>query len=1004
MRTFEQEFDRLNDAQRRAVETIEGPVMVIAGPGTGKTQVVSMRVANILRRTHMRPGNILCLTFSASGATAMRERLRLLIGPDAYGVRVSTIHGFCNDIISEHPQVFEDWSALEQISDIDRYREVNAIIDQLMPHLCVVNRKHPYTKTRDLLGRFSQLKREGTADEARLQEVVQEYERRMASASREGTKAHERNMLAAKKFGELVKLFAMYQEMLSLTGRYDYDDMILYVLAALREEEWLLASLQERYQYILVDEFQDTNGAQYQFIEQLTTYATVDLAPNLFVVGDDDQAIYRFQGANLQNLLSFRSRFPQAPVIPLTVSYRSTQVILDAAGSLIEKNAERLVGRIEGLEKKLVAGTDETGEPPMLLFCPSNAAEPWMIADLVSDRVQRGITPDDIAVLTQTNGELQTYYDALHARGMPVQMGGKVNLLTHPLVRQLLAILRGIYRPEDTTALATAIACEVYRCHPADLGRLFHLRREREISLMTLLLSLEAIQADEPDSRFHTIDRLIAARDCLLNLHHKIGSQTVVQTIERVLKDCGLIHSISQFDGTVLRDHESYEQLTPIDPLDFAALQAFFQYVNMRACEQPHYSFAMLMNDLELFEHPDYGDLRLSYTLPHVTEHGVRLMTAHQSKGLEFHTVILTNFRESHWDRRRNPPSLAMPEDLLFGWEKEQKSFEQSQDERRVAFVAMTRAKKELIFTCPQQMQTGGKARDVSPSAFFAEAGNLPEEKRELHDPLHASTLLVSPVRDLTDEYRAFLLEKLETFHLSVSALNRFLEDPRIFLENDLLHMPQVNTAEFIYGNAVHQALKRWGVSVQERAPIGCEEFLRSFESHIQDREIATDAVKSALIEEGRELLPRYFEQRLAAAQPVIYRVESSFTGYLDATSDPAKPGIPLKGKIDRIDLDAPDVAAATVIDFKTGKPKTEKEIMDGDLYRQLVFYSLLMELSGTPLQPHTYVLDFIGSGPEHPIERTFKVSPEDRENLKVLIRAVWTKIKALDFTPLEIE
>ncbi len=977
--------------------------MVIAGPGTGKTQVVAMRVANILKKTQMRPSNILCLTFSTSGATAMRERLRLLIGPDAYGVRVSTIHGFCNDIISENPHVFEEWSALEQISDLERYRAVNTIIDQLMPHLALVNRKHPYARTRDILNRMSQLKREGRADMSVLHEIVETYESQMAGQSKEGTKAHERNLSTARKFRELVQVFGLYQDMLKVTGRYDYDDMILYVLQALREEEWLLASLQERYQYVLVDEFQDTNGAQYQFIEQLTTYALLDHTPNLFVVGDDDQAIYRFQGANLQNLLSFRSRFPQAAVIPLTISYRSTQSILDAAASVIGQNTERLVGRIEGLEKNLVAASGERGEPPMLLFAVSNVAEPWMIADLVVERLEQGIDPGDITILTQTNAELRTYYDVLHARGLPVQMAGKVDLLSHTLVRQLLGILRAIQKPEDNAALASALACDFFHCHPADLGRLYHLRRERELSLMTLLLDLEAIHNSEPALLFHDIPSILKARDCLLDLHHKIGVRTVVETIERVLKDCGLIHAISQQDGTVIRDHESYEQLTPIDPLDFAALQAFFNYVCNRAHEQPHYNYSMLMDDLSFFEHPDYGDLRLSYTLPHVTEQGVQLMTAHQSKGLEFHTVLLTNFRENHWDKRRNPPSISMPEDLLFGWQKDQKSFEQHQDERRVAFVAMTRAKKELIFTCPKQMQTGGKGRDVSPSAFFSEAGNLPEETRELHDPLHASTLLIAPVRDLTEEYKAFLLEKLENFRLSVSALNRFLEDPRLFLETDLLQMPQLNSPEFIYGNAVHEAIKKWGFGIQEKSPLTRDSFFQIFEAYILEHEIATDAVKSALIEEGREALPRYFDQRLAASSPFIYRVESSFHGYLDATADPLRPGIPLKGKIDRIDLDAPDSASSVVIDFKTGKPKTENEIRDGALYRQLVFYSLLMELSGTPLKPHTFVLDFVGGGTEHPIERKFNITEEDRERLKTIIRAVWAKIQTLDFTPVSL-
>jgi len=230
---------------------------------------------------------------------------------------------------------------------------MNAIIDQLLPDLAIVNPKYPYGRTKEILDRVSQVKREGKTEED-LRRVAGAYATQMEGKSKPGTKIHERNLLGAQG-GGVRRDFARYQAMLGKSGRYDYDDMILYVIRALEREEWLLQSLQERYQYVHVDEFQDTNGSQYRVIELLTTYEHVPQEPNLFVVGDDDQAIYRFQGANLQNILRFRERFPSAEVITLTESYRSTQQILDAAGKLIAHNTERLVGRVEGLTKNLTA-------------------------------------------------------------------------------------------------------------------------------------------------------------------------------------------------------------------------------------------------------------------------------------------------------------------------------------------------------------------------------------------------------------------------------------------------------------------------------------------------------------------------------------------------------------------------------------------------------------------------------------------------------------------------
>ncbi|MBI2117834.1 ATP-dependent helicase, partial [Candidatus Peregrinibacteria bacterium] len=257
------------------------------------------------------------------------------------------------------------------------------------------------------------------------------------------------------------------------------------------------------------------------------------------------------------------------------------------------------------------------------------------------------------------------------------------------------------------------------------------------------------------------------------------------------------------------------------------------------------------MADLDLYGNPEYQGLRLTYEMPHCMESGVQLMTAHQSKGLEFDVVILPNFREGHWDRRRNPPSLMLPEYILFGWEKEQKSFEQGQDERRVCYVAMTRARRELLMTCSREQTRGEKVRSVSPSAFFAEAGELPEADRVPHDPERMSTLLREPLRDIDDEFQAFLRERLKSFTLSVTALNHFLDDPRKFLELDLLQTPQSKEASLVYGNAVHAALRQWGLSVQKGCPLSLEEFLRAFRRYLSEREILTVKERDNLFHVG---------------------------------------------------------------------------------------------------------------------------------------------------------
>ncbi len=971
--TFDDQYALLNSAQKLAVDTIDGPLMVVAGPGTGKTQVLALRTAKILKSTQMRPWNILCLTFSKSGATAMRKRLREIIGPDAYGVTVNTIHGFCNDIIMSHPDVFEEWSSLSQISDVERYRCLNKIIDQLMPGLTLVNAKSPYVRTRDILGRISQLKREGVTEKDQLMQICDTFDQEMQHKSKEGTKIHAKNLASAKKFREFVSIFLQYQEMLKETGRYDYEDMILNVIAALKEHDFLLASLQERYQYMLVDEFQDTNGAQYLLLDLLTTDLT-DNTPNFFVVGDDDQAIYRFQGANLTNILSFRERFPEAPIIPLTISYRCTQPILDAAESLITHNEERLVGKVDDLDKHLVAHTKEHGTPPQMIYSASDMTEPWMVADLVEERLRDGIDPSDIAVIMQTNRELLPLNDVFRARNIPHILSGKLDLLSHPLVEQVIAILSAVDTPQKDAVLSSALSSQCFGCHPADIAMLYAKRRDKKMSLFDLLLTLDT----DTELTFRDKETLIAARDTLFDLHNKSSQRTVLETLEHIYTECNILQSIS---GKLF------------DVVDFAAAQEFFDRIKQRAYEQGDFSFKSFLNDLEYYNNPEYGELRLSYNLPHLTESGVGLMTAHKSKGLEFHTVIITNFREGHFDKRRNPPSLAIPEDLLFGWSKDQKSFEKNQDERRVAYVAMTRAKRELLFTCPNELTSGDSTKAVAPSAFLAESGELSEFHRELDHPEHMSTLLGSEVRVFDDEFKTFLLKRIENFALSPTALNHFLEDPQIFLEQDLLQTPQAKEPHFAYGNAVHHVLAKWGDSIKNESPLDDALLLSELRTHLTEDELLTKKERERLIHLGEQTLTRYFKNTLQPPYPVVHKVEFNINAHMG--------DIPIKGKIDRIDLFEPNSSACRVIDFKTGKPKTEKQIVDYGYYRQLVFYDLLIRAGYNIVEPKEFILDFVGEAEAEPIERKFEITESDRQELRELIERVWEKVVALDFSPL---
>jgi len=981
---FSSAYSGLNAAQKEAVDTVEGPVMVVAGPGTGKTQVLAVRTANILKKTQAKPSNILCLTFSTAGAVAMRERLRSLIGADAYGVTVSTVHGFCDSIIRKHSAAFSDWAELSPISDLQRVKLLERLIDEVSDSSVLIHPKNPYHRIPEIISRISDCKREGKTLED-LQRVAKVYDEEMAGKSRDGTKADAKNRLQAEKFHAFIDLFTRYQDSLKDEGLYDYDDMILTVLRAFDEEDWLVLGLHERYQYLLIDEAQDLNGAQWKVIEALTTFPSVSHDPNLFVVGDDDQAIYRFQGANLAHMLAFQKRFPKAPIIVLTQNYRSTQLILDAAGSVIAHNEERLIGSIAGLTKDLTAMTKEKGEKPALLRPASDLAEPWLIADMITNRIEQGMKPEEMAILVQTNRELRPIYDVLRARQTPVVLFGKADLLTHPLVLQVVTILRSLLSDSDNRFLH-ALAVPSFECHPADLARLALRARGSDVSILHVLTSLE-----ESTEQYTKRESLISARDTLLSLKQQITNRTVLETVEQAIRAARIVSS-------------------SLDPLDLAVVEAFFSYTKDRSLDEPGLTLTEFLRDLEFYASEAYPQVRLTYQLPHLVTSGVQLMTAHQSKGLEFHTVFIAGFREGHWDDRTAHSGLAVPEELLFGWEPATKRAEKHQDERRVAYVAMTRAKRELFFLCPYEFSVGERVRSVSPSAFFAEAGALPELDSVLKDPESSSLLLHIPIREIESELQAYLTEKLKDFALSASALNAFLRDPQVFLHQYLLNQPEELSESSLrslgYGNAVHWALRKWAEARREGKDLSIVELEQHFAWYVENRTILTEKQRKDLLSEAAIDLPRYFDAHLTEYRGFIHAIEQDYTVSLG--------DIRLRGKIDRIDRPSDTSADAFVIDFKTGRPKAPSQIRggveignvswsdEGEYFRQLVFYSLLLEQAEPLLHPQAFILEFIGERDEDPIRREFQILDSEKADLRALIRVVWDKIHAFDFTPLE--
>jgi DNA helicase-2/ATP-dependent DNA helicase PcrA len=488
---FNQEYSRLNENQRKAVDTIEGPVMVIAGPGTGKTQILSARIGKILLETDAQPQNILCLTYTEAGAVAMRRRIQEFIGADAYKVNIYTFHAFCNEVIQDNLGLFEK-NSLDPISDLERIALFKQLIDSFpKDHPLKRYRGNAYIEISNLYALFSTMKREGWTPEfinQRIDEYLLSLPTRSEFIARRATTEFKVGDLRTDKIAEetekmeklraAVNEFENFQQLMRGRNRYDFDDMINWVIKAFEENKNLLLRYQEQFLYILVDEYQDTSGTQNRLVQLLINYWD---KPNVFVVGDDDQSIYRFQGANVENMVSFADRYKNDLLtVVLTHNYRSIPSILDVSKTIIDKNTERLVNRVEDLSKDLVAANiaiNHLEHTPVIRRYETQRHEMIDITRQVEKILRQGVKPNRIGIIYKENkyGEELAQYFKL--RKIPYHSKRSLNILTIPFAKKIISVLRYLACEHDIPFSGDEMLFEIlhydwFKIPPMEIARI----------------------------------------------------------------------------------------------------------------------------------------------------------------------------------------------------------------------------------------------------------------------------------------------------------------------------------------------------------------------------------------------------------------------------------------------------------------------------------------------------------------------------------------------------
>ena len=1043
--TFQAEMDRLNPGQRAAVEQIDGPVMVLAGPGTGKTHLLAARIGNILLETDTGAHNILCLTFTEAGVKAMRERLLQFIGPEAYRVNIFTFHGFCSNVIKQNLQYFGR-PGLEPLSELEQIRVIRKLLDEVPAHNPLKRGyNEPYFHEPYLMHLFAAIKSENWELD-RIDQAIDKYLAKLPTvdgffykSNRKPNKKGdphlgniEQETLRMERLRAGAGLFPRYQEELRRNRRYDYGDMIGWVLRAFNEHPSLLLSYQERYQYLLVDEFQDTNGSQDDIITLLTKPWE---RPNVFIVGDDDQAIYEFQGARLRSMVDFFSRYDEVKVVTLTENYRSRQAILDAASVLIRGNEYRIGNELPELEvDKQLRSALESPQPPTAagssvahggLSRPTNTAsrlstglaagqpapaplkileytnQTQELAGLIERLLQwkdTGVPWEEMAVIYATHAQGKRLRHLLERSGIPYRSKRRPNVLDGRPVRQTRELLAYIDAENRSPGAGEHLIYRLlhFRCfgiEAIDLARMNLARiatRQNPPSGSRGDSNSWRLYLSNPKNwpaELETPDAIIRAAAYLENMIGQVGSLPLPELVERVTNESGLLPD-------TLRDPNRAELVQH--------LATFSDFVIAELARRPKLRLSGLLDTLQQMD-----DNRIELPIrSHLDQaEAILLVTAHSAKGLEFDKVWMLDCAENKWGTGGGgrKSQFKLPDTLSYTGAKSEE-----EARRRLFYVAITRAKTEVVMSVAE-LDDRGKPQEravfldelVSGTDLDIQPGGLANE-----EITHLAEVQLRPVDQsaLPGLEKSAVAELIKDFRLSVSALYAYLDCPTRFFYEKLLRVPDREREKALYGSALHEALETYFnrmLADSGRIFPSKEELLFNFEDSLTRRRglFKQDAF-TARLAQGRAALSQYYDTHKASWTDDC-EIELNIR---NAEVD----GVPLTGKIDRVDVLSD--AFVRVVDYKTsasgssskGKLRgpTKSNPGGGDYWRQLAFYKLLYDNRPGQIRrvksgAISYLL--INQAGEQPVSEN-TLLPKDMDAIRKIIKDVWARIQEQDF------
>ena len=905
--TFQKAYDALNKAQKEAVDAIDGPVMVVAGPGTGKTQVLALRIANILEKTDTPPSGVLCLTFTNAGVRAMRERLLRLIGSTASEVYIATFHRFAIGIIEKHYALLDFDSAPALLADTESV----ALVDEILE-----SREWQYLRPRsdaaryfgDLKSLVSLLKRESLTPEMFLEGVIGEIARISEdpdNVSSRGARKGELKMEALKKIEslertrEVVEFYALYEKTKRERALMDYDDVLAYAVRLAEISEDVRADIREAYLYVLVDEHQDSSGVQNAF---LTAVWGGTERPNIFVVGDDRQLIYGFGGASLAHFTDFRTTFGRPTEITLVENYRSTQTILDAADALLKSTLAT-----ERLHASAGRRTHSNEEKISMLECGYPRDEILLAAKDIEKRIAAGTSPADCAILVPKNHQVRSAVAVLRDRGIPVAASGTVSFFSAPETKTVRDIMRVANDPYDAVAIASLLLDPVFGIAPIEAHKFLREHGTRKLSLDTF-----SSYAGDDAAILHLAAILKDAVECSAQ-----GLHALVQKVG---------------DEAFFKDPKDHERLVR----QVEVVRTYIHLVESQMEQDPHLTLASFLEYLDRLE--QYGhEIPLAVFSADI---GVRVLTLHGSKGLEFAHVYVAHLDDASLMKGRRG-GFTLPESIQARIEEKNEMVA-----RRELYVAITRAKETCALSYPRRSYTGA---ELEPARILADLPDdlvarktLAETEGEIlaEDP---KIFVEHKERESTsslEELKVVVAEEYARVNVSVTLLNNFYECAWKWYFRNLLQLPEAKTESLLLGSVVHTGIE---YILKNREDIDQKALGAALENCLEKEYVCDEKLMARVLRDAKKILENFQKTYLpnilpnaASERSVTYR-------------DPKLPHLTAYGKIDMTETVQEGVVQVT--DFKTGsvkgksvveKPEGEEKRMSS-LLRQLAMYSYLI-------------------------------------------------------------